>query len=493
MFLLVSLSIFCINTKKSKVNLDNNVRISETINEESSENTANDSYECDESNDIDLYHGSCIKLIDRTIEYPDDESSSFSDAEIINYGVAYDRMFNYNYDYDYFFISVSSDGLYTFDIDVSSTLIIYQHYPLTNSPNSTMDTVEIMRYNSITTSNVIFLMGNYDYYLVVRPNVLYTGAYCFELSYLTNNFSNYFLKTNYINGSLNNMEVIYRDYSLQSNSGLKIGYVPATCDIEIHNVEEASTSRRHYFGFSDDRIYDVNHYISLNYENDDRYITRTSDYPGMCVVYLNSECINGNLDNFSGSGFLVASNAIMTAAHVVTSHNTNGGNYMNSVEFFIKPFMTSSNGPQGVVSFYAQTMYYPLSYYTQTVQKENDWCIIVFDGDVEEPYGYLGLSFGNDSVINLHCMGYPALGFIYPHSYQYEIQLTYSSGNFTPTNNLYISNEVDISHRNSGGPCFYESNGLYYVRCIVSSDYDNYVAYSKINKVNYNLLMEVIE
>ena len=118
---------------------------------------------------------------------------------------------------------------------------------------------------------------------------------------------------------------------------------------------------------------------------------------------------------------------------------------------------------------------------------ENDWAYIKYANSTEEKYGYFGMEYNDSYQMSLTCMGYPAL--IYPinFNYEYRIRLIYSSDVFTTFYNSFRSN-IDVSSGNSGGPCFYENQGLYIVRAITSSGDDYFNYFCKINRKNFNYL-----
>ena len=199
----------------------------------------------------------------------------------------------------------------------------------------------------------------------------------------------------------------------------------------------------------------------MSYEVDDDV------YPATAVVLITSRW---GTSVSSGSGFLVGTNDVLTAAHVIYDGALGGladeiriypsydpddraNSFFNAVwvEYY-KDFDPNSDGFIQIGDFYRSTY----------AGSEIDIALLSLDTDLGTKYGYFGIdpSFLGGSV---GVIGYPGV---------YGRQPTFDSGTVGRSNidNVYLINsDLEVNPGNSGGPIYYDYGSSPYAVGIVST------------------------
>lgn len=194
----------------------------------------------------------------------------------------------------------------------------------------------------------------------------------------------------------------------------------------------------------------------MSYEVDD------NRYPATAVVYITARW---GSETYTGSGFIVGENDVLTAAHVVYS----SAYQRIADEIWVYPsYDPDEYGAKGYQADYVQ--YYPEFdpdadgkvvtgdfYRTTGAGTEIDIALL----SMEDPIGSLYGTFGIDAGFaggSVGVLGYPGV---------YGRQPIFDSGTVrksTIDNTFYIGNDLEVNPGNSGGPIYYDyGNGPYAV------------------------------
>lgn len=443
------------------------------------------------------------------IIYDNDESSSLSNAENISLNVQYSRMYNNRYDYDYFTISNISLGTFIkFENNRSSYITIYKSI----SSNS----ASVYTYSRIVNSSEVFWLDEAaSYTFVFCPSNLYTGPYQFKISSLSisqSDYDNYFVHLGYTynNSYIDHLPLINKDYSSKPSTNSRLGRRTqrnnVASNFEYSSSDKLSTSLKNlYFNIdvANTGIFNVYGENSNDFNDDDRNILNYLAYPG------DSVCCTQVTDSFNQthkcSSYYVSDNYLMSASHILFNPSTNTYGNTNNITIYQERHSEEYNG-----SYFISDSYAPLNYFYGRLNnieyKQYDWCILKRGLQLSpESYnnyvhGYLGLKYTNNSYVCTRGLGYPLHYCLRVGSqvfYITEIKdeaVSYcvleSYGNLYRTKN-------DLTGGMSGGPCAeidLSTGSAYAVGTISGNELFSGSCYnvcSKINKSNYNLLVDL--
>ncbi|MGL4397484.1 MAG: trypsin-like peptidase domain-containing protein [Hyphomicrobium sp.] len=211
-------------------------------------------------------------------------------------------------------------------------------------------------------------------------------------------------------------------------------------------------------------------------------MSTTTTYPWPAIVQIEVQYASGVVSQ--GSGVVIGSNDILTAAHVV-----NDAAQGAVVDIRVHPGRDGGNIPYGDVTALGWTTNY---YVINAIGGLLSYADVPYDLAVigaSQPVGSVTGTFGikydtNDSTVLgsiLNVAGYPGdLGGIYMYS---------ESGYPTAVSAGVIEHALDIHPGNSGGPLWWFENGARYVAGVVSTT--NYAA--RLTEATFNQILKWIE
>ncbi|MBP2297163.1 trypsin-like peptidase domain-containing protein [Azospirillum rugosum] len=190
-------------------------------------------------------------------------------------------------------------------------------------------------------------------------------------------------------------------------------------------------------------------------------------YPARAVVYI--EATWGKV-TYTGSGFLVGRNDVITASHVV--YNASLGGKPSSIKIYpsYNPGK-SDNKHYGVAKAQFFTNFDPDSdgklisgdFYRNTqAGSEIDAALLTLSDPIGDTYGYFGIDW-NYAGGSVGVLGYPA---------KYGRYETYDSGSVRKSSVdsvYYVNADLEINPGNSGGPIFYDNGSGPFAIGIVST------------------------
>lgn len=169
------------------------------------------------------------------------------------------------------------------------------------------------------------------------------------------------------------------------------------------------------------------------------YINNMTGFPYRTICRI-KYYVNG--DEYIASGFMVASNLLLTAAHCVMNNSNTG--YSNWTAY---PGYMSGTSYNNVSSGWSQIYY--SSNWANNHNAEDDWCLCKLNSSIGSQTGWMGCqSYGTNSEMNglsVRAVGYPEN----PGGGEYQY---YTSGSITATYNKYFSADAVVSGGMSGGP-----------------------------------------
>ncbi|WP_299442053.1 trypsin-like peptidase domain-containing protein [uncultured Rhodospira sp.] len=178
----------------------------------------------------------------------------------------------------------------------------------------------------------------------------------------------------------------------------------------------------------------------------------TDVYPYSAVVYVEATFPDGS--RYSGSGFLVGPNDVLTASHVI--YDVNEGGVATSVT--VTPGLDGGYAPYGAHAV-AQIDYLPVDAdgdgYLSTWDSRNDFALLALETDVASRTGLFALDYDGGSAL-YNVTGYPGV-----YATAEGPRMTNDSG-YVVENMLYSNYEfvsVETNPGNSGGPLWTLENG----------------------------------
>lgn len=184
------------------------------------------------------------------------------------------------------------------------------------------------------------------------------------------------------------------------------------------------------------------------------YSVDDDKYPARAVVYIEA---SWGKATYTGSGFLIGRNDVVTASHVV--YNASLGGKPSSIKIYpsYNPGKTD-NTYYGVAKAQFFTNFDPDAdgklisgdFYRNTQSgSEIDAALLTLSDPIGDTYGFLGVDW-NFAGGNVSVLGFPA---------KYGRTETYDSGSVrkSPIDSVYYVNaDLEINPGNSGGPIFYD-------------------------------------
>lgn len=215
----------------------------------------------------------------------------------------------------------------------------------------------------------------------------------------------------------------------------------------------------------------------------------TSNLYSRCIVHLTIK-MSDNRTAY-GSGFLIRSNVVVTAGHVVFDKEYSESGWASSIT------VTPSARPTGVTAPYgtaqSTTLICGLEW-AKNFDYDYDWGVIILDSNIGDQTGWFGLYYQSNSYngTKVRVNGYDK------YRYQYTVSgtITTSKSRTIESTNIYVDEGM------SGGPCYIYSSEYGYVAIGIISRYDSYDEggwyhsdsyFRRINKTLYENLLSYCE
>ncbi len=206
---------------------------------------------------------------------------------------------------------------------------------------------------------------------------------------------------------------------------------------------------------------------------DNRTLVNPNTYPYSAVMYLylgQDTTGNGVANSWSsGTGFMVGSKALVTAAHC----------YWSSQYGWVEECRTYKNQNSSTLG---STYYYPASWqcstnYTNNLDYQYDWCVVTMQDSIGDQTGYFGYGKGGSMLNNAYTIsGYPG-----DHNgFQYK-----ASGTVSSETTYICQYNIDIMAGQSGAP-IYDSDKI--VWAINTYESDTFNQGNRITTTCYDLI-----
>ena len=410
---------------------------------------------------------------ERYIIYPNDESSSFSNAMSINKDVNYDFFFNDHNDVDFFACALSAGDIISIDCAGYLDIDIFKYngtdylpYYLEPISNATKIVIEA------TTTYFFRVTGPYS-----------TGMYSFKVNSYTT--SNYCSINNYVRIHFSNERIVasqlvsFSGFSNLPSSGFKNGYRGAYGGNSFAIDYSGGQSLQNYasYNWNPDYIMNIGYNGIFNQNNvatgspadDDRAVFSYTSYPASAIPYMVSTYLTNSPYENHATSFFVEEEYAFSAAHMVYDPATK--------HFADQITLTTSKQPGNtnyVFDIPCVELYlpYPFVYYASNtpsnpnVANYYDWCVMKLDVSIipaNYSHSFLGLSYPFDASLTYYNMGYPAYNYPVltqtillndPNCLNQRILAGTSGGVYQQ--NSVLKTFMDLTHGHSGGPCLYK-------------------------------------
>ena len=174
-------------------------------------------------------------------------------------------------------------------------------------------------------------------------------------------------------------------------------------------------------------------------------VSKPGEYPYSAIAYMEVTAECG--DSWTGSGFMVGKNCLMTAAHCMVCHEH--GKWADRITLYFG-YRSSGNYLYKYNDrwFARAGTQFPRHTYDYDAMQE-DWAYVILSSDVGNVTGWLGFKFATDYEVSSR--NYIVAGYRYG-------KLKYCWGSAYAEDNKIIGHWADTVPGNSGGPVFTSDN-----------------------------------
>lgn len=464
-----------------------------------------------------------IKIADRYIIYGDDESTSFSNALLIDANGDYSYYFNDYEDDDYFNCSLSAGNI--IDVYCSKTIVL-KIYKIIGSNY-------VPYYNeSSYNGEKIVIDSSTMYAIKITGPGNYTGRYSFKInSYDVDNFlsNNNYVNVKYVNNHLLSTKLVtFNDLINLPSTGFKAAYygsnnnVPFINDyygddlLRVYGNNASPHGELLFLGDELGLVYDNNNHEQYEPIFDNRCLFDYDTYLASACAFMQFSYTypysSTGFLSATGTSFFVDVNYAFAAAHMVFVQKGTTFSFATSINLSTSKYGINVNSFYDIpcVELYIpyNYIYYRLGYDSGTTEsfRQYDWCVMKLNtNNIPSTYihSYMGLKYPCDTTLTYYNIGYPGYEYVTEDDYvdiddptrtKYIVSAGMSGAIYT--NNGLITTYMDITKGNSGGPCLYKDNSNAGIAVgIVSgkADSNNGVAICPINQYNFEILSRYID
>ena len=238
------------------------------------------------------------------------------------------------------------------------------------------------------------------------------------------------------------------------------GFIPASVDVAVFDDEDDEEAPQEGYVFDED---------------DREQIWSTWKYPYVAVAYMEIHCSCGC--ESTGTGFMVAKDKLMTAAHCIICSEHQA--WADGITFYFG----YDSGGYHTYTYNGRWYAFVGTTFPDGYTTDNDWAVVKLYKNVGETVGWFGLKYNMpDKDITsklLRLLGYKWGA------------LKISSGFATTGSGNLLLYTIDIEHGNSGGPVFYLDHGDPYAVAINIADNDQTNFGYRITDMVYRYLLEL--
>ncbi len=216
-----------------------------------------------------------------------------------------------------------------------------------------------------------------------------------------------------------------------------------------------------------------------------------SSFESRCTVYITTYDQDGH-EVGHASGFLIRSNVVVTAGHVVYNRSDRGNFWVNSAVVTPAYYPFKGSKPYGSATATVDNFYCGQGW-KLFGDHDYDWGVIILDTNIGDSTGWFGLHSQSESYngTSVRANGYDKY-------YQYTV-----SGTITSTKSKkLISDNIYVDEGMSGGPCYiysteygYMAVGIisYYTSPDPEGVYHDDTIFRRIDETLYNTLLELCD
>ena len=169
------------------------------------------------------------------------------------------------------------------------------------------------------------------------------------------------------------------------------------------------------------------------------------------VIHYSGDC---NCSTSYGTGFMVSSNCMLTAAHCVVCEH---GNEMDTMYIYFGYSSATSIAFSTQATFSDNTIYYPPQYVANlntSTELSYDYAYIILDDNPGDEVGWFGLIAASNSTLNNKAA--IVLGYV-------NTNLWTNSNYIANTSSTRLYYQIDTDGGQSGSPVYWRTGSNYYV------------------------------